>query len=313
MAGFDRTTILAGGAKIERGAYSYFTESPIVLKMSKRMFDVSVDAFDPTDLRLDERDVEVSFTPDGRWRVDEKSGLFLGGSSVKGSRWFPDADVPLVIRPLSGKPITLHNTALFKIPSLFFGATKIMMGPATFKALNINSAEWNGAASLMTVGSSGSVTDFTGYTQVDIKTRGVRGTWGSNAGFVGFNTIDGISIENELVLEPFKVDSYATVDYLFQMVRSSVKCTPTGPTEAQLLAAMRIQGGDVARGASEEGNSDDFIVKDLAGNILFTVNHCSITDGAENWGSKINRHGELTWMATREVSGSSLRPVFEIA
>lgn len=316
---FDRTTILAGGAKIGWNSFTYITQSPIVLKMSKKMFEVMTDAIGLTAVRLDERDMEISFTPDGRWRADEKA-LFAGASSVAGDRWFGATDLPMTITPLSGKPFTLRNVNIFRPPQLIFGATKTMMGPVTFKALNQNNVEWSAGTgatsggSLVLVGATGTTSALTGYAQVDILTQGITGTWGSRTGFVAFNTIDGIIVDFDLNLEPFMVDSYATVNYLFQKLDCKLRFKPVGPTEENVINALGIQGTTaIARGSSEDALGDDFIVKTLAGSTLFTANNATAEDCEEQWGRNLNRHGEIILRTTPEIAADALRPVFSIA
>lgn len=319
MAGFNRTSRIAGPAKLGYQAGTVFTRGDIGVKLGKSLFDIEVDAFGTIDNRLSDRDVEISFTPDGRWATDGgKTFLFPGAGLVNGDSWNGGTDLPLVITPMKGKPLTFGNAIITKIPSLTFSATKPWIGECTMRALNVNSTEWSSAASILTLGSSGTVTDFTGYTAADILTKGVKLFWTGKSGFStgnGLDVIDGITVDFDLQLEPVEIDAYGMVDYMFVRLDVTVRAKPIGITEDDILTALALQGGTVARGASNNAASADILIKDLAGTTLFTANSMNFADAgaALAYGARTNRSQDLVWKSSREFSAGALVAPFVIA
>ena len=150
---FDRTARIAGPAQISWNSVTMMSKGDIIVRIGKTLFNVDVDAFGTVDSRVDDRNIEITFTPDGRWAsAGGKTVLFPGGSTVIGQSWIGATDKPMVITPLNGKPITFHNVVLTGIPDINFGAVNTWIGPSTFRALNVNNVEWSNAASVWTIG-----------------------------------------------------------------------------------------------------------------------------------------------------------------
>ncbi len=145
----DRTTILRGPALINWNSYEYYSKDDIVVNMDQKTFEIITSAHGKVDDRIDDRQVEVSFTPCGEWEAASKTGLYVGASTTAGSSWYGATDLPMIIKTLSGQQLTLNNVNITKIPSLFLSATKTLIGPVSFRALNVKSADWDNAASML--------------------------------------------------------------------------------------------------------------------------------------------------------------------
>lgn len=313
---FDRTARIAGPAQITWNGATIMTKGDIIVKIGKKLFNVDVDAFGTVDTRVDDRNIEITFTPDGRWASSGgKTVLFPGGSTVIGQSWVGATDLPMVITPLNGKPITFHNVVLTKIPDLNFTAVNTWIGPATFVALNVNNVEWSNAASVWTIAASGTLTDFTGYAASDIITKGVKLTWGSKTGFVGIDVMDGIQVSFDLQIEPQIVDAYGLVDFTFVKLDVMVRAKPIGVTENNVLTALALQDTGAARGSSNVAGSADILVKDLAGTTLFNANSMNFADAgaALAYGARSNRTQEMEWRSNREFSAGALVAPFVVA
>lgn len=316
MAGFDRTARIAGPAKIDWNGVVIYTKGDIQVKLGKKLFDIPVDAFGTVDSRVDDRDIEITFTPDGRWAaLGGKTVLFPGGTKVIGASWIGATDLPLVITPLNGKPVTFGNAFLKGLPSLLWSAVNTLIGPVTFRAININAAEWSNAASIMSIGASAAFTDFTGYAASDILTKGVKLSWTGKTGFTSVDVADGIAVDFELQTEDQVVDAYGVVDVIFSRLDVTVKCKPMGVTEDDIITALALQNTGAARGASNNAGSADILIKDLAGATLFTANSMNFADAgaALAYGARTNRTQELVWKSSREFSAGALVAPFVIA
>src|SRR5688572_18413630 len=110
MAGFDRTTRIAGPAKITYGGVELYSKGDIELRMGYETFEVPIDGFGRM-RRVSDRVVEISFVPDGRWSNTKggKSVLFPGGitnsvntTKLPGESWLGGTDKPIIITAFGG-------------------------------------------------------------------------------------------------------------------------------------------------------------------------------------------------------------------
>lgn len=316
----NRTTILRGPALLTWNGYEYYSKDDIQLKMDQKTFEIITSAHGKVDERIDDRMVELTFTPCGEWEADTKTGLFPGASTVAGASWYGATDLPLVIKTLTGRQLTLHNTNISKIPSLMFSANKTLIGPVTMRALNINATEWDAAASMMTDAAT-TFTNFNNFSTAAIVTRGYNAAWAGKTGFTALDNVDGFTVDFDLKLNPVEVDAWGVVDFTFDYLDVTLKCQPIGPTVAEAMAALAgLQGTSAARGRSLNAGSADFVISTIAGTnpvvaaaVAFTLNSANLISANLNYGTKALRHGEFIWKATREFNAGALQPIFVIA
>jgi hypothetical protein len=316
----DRTTLIRGPAIITWNTYEYYSKDDIVVKFGMSTFDVNTSAMGKVDERLDDRMIEVSFTPVGEWEAASKVGLFPGGSAAAGSSWFGASDLPLVITCIDGtRKLTLHNAQITKIPSLLFGATKTLIGPVTFRAINVNNVEWSNAAAVCTeAAGTGSASSFTNFSAIAVLTQGYTAAWGAITGFTALNSVDGFQADFDLSLVPVTVDSIGLVDYTFDKLDLTLKCQPIGPTTAQMIAALEaggMQGTGAARGKSLNATPVDhnFVISSATVTPFFTARNMSLVSADINYGTQSLRHGECVWKSIRKFTTGTLDAVFTIA
>lgn len=314
----DRTTLIRGPALITWNSFEYYSKDDIVLNMDQKTFELITSCHGKVDERIDDRQIEVSFTPCGEWESASKTGLFVGASTVAGASWYGATDLPMVIKTLSGRQLTLHNVNITKIPSLILSANKTLIGPVTFRALNVNSVDWDAAASLMTDAAT-TFTNFALFSTAAIVTQGYSGVWTGKTGFAALQTVDGFQVDFDLKISPVEVDSYGCIDYTFEYLDVTCRCQPIGPTVAEAIAAQGLQGASAARGRSLNSISADLIMSSLAltnpvvaAAEVFRLNNACLISAKLNYGTKSLRHGEFVWKATREFSAGVLAPVYVI-
>lgn len=317
----NRTALIRGPANITWNGHTYYSQGDIVCRITKEIFDVMTSAHGVVATRLAERTVEVSFTPAGEWETTAFEALFPGASTIPGASWFGSSDLPFVIQPInsSQNKITLTNANIVRPPQLILSATKTLMGPVTFRALNKNNAAWSDAAALLAA-ASGTPADVT-LNPSAIKTQPYTAAWGALSGFTALHTIDGWTLDFDLQLAPFNVDAYGTLDMTFQRMDVSARAKPVGTalTEALSLTAMKIQDTGVLRGgdAGPSGGVGDMVWSSLAaadtGTTFFTAYNMHLISAGLNYGMNSNRFDEYVWKTNRVFSSGAVGPVFAFA
>lgn len=325
MAGFNRTTRIAGPCKITYGGVDIYSKGDVELRMGYETFNVDVDGLGRASRRISDRVAEISFTPDGRWSNTKgaKSVLFPGGivnsvdtTKLPGQSWLGATDKPLVITPFDGEAsgtLTFHNAVITQIPSLIFSAVATLIGPVTLRAININSAEWSAAASFVTQSTVAALTAHD-FAAADIITKGYKLFWTGKTGFVnsavGIDTMDGIMVDFNLELEPVVPDAYGLVDFSFVQLDVTCRAKPLGVSANHILTALGYDDTGAARGKALEASAADIVIHDLAGDSTtptMTLNSMHFADAgaALAYGSRSNRTQELTWVSNRELGGTA--------
>lgn len=315
MAGFNRTTRIAGPAKITYGGVDIYSKGDIELKLGVETFNVGVNAFGSTSRRVSDRVAEIRFTPDGRWSNTKggKTVLFPGGivnsvdtTKLPGDSWLGATDMPIVITAFGGETLTFHNSIITKLPPLIFSAVNTLIGPVTFRAVNINNAEWSAAASFVTL-ASGSALTAHDFAAADIITKGYKLTWSGKTGFSSLDTMEGIMVDFDLKLDPVSPDAYGIVDYSFVELNVSCRAKPLGLSVTDILAALAYDDTGAARGQSLSENAADILIKDIAGTTVMTLNtmHFADAGAAVAYGAGTNRTGDIEWISSREFGGTA--------
>lgn len=213
---------------------------------------------------------------------------------------------PLVILGNDGTRLTFANAALTKMPTLTLAATKTLYGDTEFEAFPLNGQAWTTGGSFFTIDTA-TFAD-TGFAPTDIITQPYQFTWGS-APWAGLYSKAGITIEPSLTLDAVEDDASGVLTRRISSVGFTMKAQPMGPDLAALLTALKLQGAGATRGRSLAGTN-----LDISGTGLYArLYGAALTGGPAQWGTKMDRIGELTWAATRTFAAGVAQPLFAIS
>lgn len=215
---------------------------------------------------------------------------------------------PLIITPFDGLgQITFWNAAVTQMPDVIGSAVRTTLGQVEFEAFIIEGGAWSDSASRYTVADVSAPSD-TSFDPTAILTQPVTLAWGSSP-WNSFQSETGMTANFSMGLEPVITDSDGLLTRRLSSIDVTVKANPIGLTSSDLLTALAFQGGSAARGISRSGSN--LIV--TATSFSFTAYGAALIGGPQQFSSKNDRLGELTWKATRTFSTGVPNPLFAVA
>lgn len=291
----DRTLILKGPAKLTHNSATIFSEGDIAVDFITDYFDINVSAFGRVGRRVQSRRIEVTLTPK-MWT--DLTKLFPYATSQIGTAIFGGTDLPIVITPSAGAPLTLANAAVTQLPGITLSHGKPVLRPMKFTALCANSGDPATAANWFSFGTPATGVALTGFDLTKVYNARYSCAWNS----VTYQSEEGYAIDFNLGLAPDVVDGEGIVNYRITELDATLKFMPTGKTEA---AYATLLGWNKAPGAAPT-LSDAVITGDTTGAPIVTLANAQVSEGGTRYGAAINRHGEVTLQSVRSITSGAL-------
>lgn len=312
MSSFNRSLILTGPAK----AATAYPSGTSVVFYSKANLEVKrvveTTRIGAQGLGDEERIIdlmhEVSITPEGRWTANLIAALFPHLNKLPGQPIFSDTDRTLVLTGTDGITQTLISTAVTKMPSVKFSAVESLVGPVTYTGLLGNNMDWDDASNRETLGSGGTFTDNTPYSNALIKTQEYLGALSGVTGFSSIDTLDGFELVLNLRLSRFKTNRLGTYQYFFAGLDVAVNFIPINVTDANIKLATA--GLANLRGSALRANSAGtgaFTIVGGDGITYLTIPSASVKSSGTRWGlgDNFTRQGEISVVGNWTFDGVS--------
>jgi hypothetical protein len=296
----DRTLILKGPCKLTHNAATFFSQGDVQVDFITDTFAVETSAFGPLDTRVQARRIEVTLSP-SMW--NDLTKLFPYASALIGSTIFGATDLPLVITPSHGAPLTLPNAAVSQLPSITLSHGKPLLGALKFTALCANNADPATQANWFAFGTPASGVALTGFDLT--KVYNSRYSLAFNA--VTYASEEGFNLDFALGLAPDVVDGEGIVNYRVTSLDASLKFVPTGNTEAAfatLLQWTKAPGAaPTAYGAVISGET--------TGAPIVTLASMQVKGNASaRYGASVGRFGEIELVSKRTLTAGALNPLW---
>lgn len=308
----NRSALIAGPAKYVFGAAAWYNKNPAEIKIEQETINIAPDALGKLDERVIEVEAKLSVVPEGRWNADLIAALHPHTNATIGSNIFTDTDVPLAVHASDGALHTIVSAAVTKQPNIRFSVKETLVEAVEITGLRGNDKAWSDANGIYTVAGGSTFADAGWTGPALIKTQPYFLTWGAVAGFSAIDTEEGFTFETTLELQPMGTDALGRMTYKFKSLGAMVRFMPVGPTSAQILAAMNIQGGSAVRGQSLSSGEQLTIVG--ADTVTYlTIPDCGLKSAGYRFGSTTLRHGEIGIVAVRTFSAGAQQPLYTLA
>lgn len=313
----SRTSLVTGPAKITWNSATLYSKDDFDIVLEKDTIPVMTSAHGKVDERATETKAECSFTPEGRWNDALIAAIFTPFANMAvGTSIITGTDRPMVAVS-ADQTHTIVAAGITKLPDIILSATKTLLGPITFTGVRKLAGDWETADSLYTIGSGASIADAT-FNPLDIKMQPYLATWGAVSGFEDFETEDGWTISFNLQTEEKKTDSGGILDIRFKSIEIMAKCVPIGPTAAQILANLRMQGTGNPRGHSlaevSPGGaaSPALTITGDDGTDYCVIANAALKSGGYKFGSTVLRNGEIGFVGARTFSSGAQQALFTL-
>lgn len=306
--GIQRESILRGPGAAKLGTVQLFDKDGISADVETPTFDINVSAFGNLDTRMADALGRVTLTPCGNISAPLLAALYPYQTPNLGAEIFGSADVPCEVHSIAGTKVTFKAAAVTRMPSIRLSAKQTLFGgPVEITCVIANNADRDDEESLYVMATeafSGSVD------RTEIKCLPVAATWGITAPWDNIRTSDGWTIDFDLTLTPEVVDDIGTIGMKLDAVTARARCTPVGITEAQILAARRVQGTGRHIGATMRTGNDLNLV--ATGGVTVSLKDAALVSGPISWGAGTLRAGEIGFVAHREINAGVGGPVFTV-
>jgi hypothetical protein len=296
----DRTLILKSPGSLTHNGANIHSEADITAVLITEYFDVPTSGFGVVDRRILDRRVEVSLTPK-MW--NDLTKLFPWATKSIGDTLFGGADLPLVITPRNGAPLTIANVVVTQMPSLMLSGGKPILGAMKFTGLCANAANPALASSYYSFGTVASGVALPNFDLTKVPNARYTATYGATA----IRHQDGVSVDFAMGLDPDKADGEPTLNYRLTSLDASAKLTPVGMTEAAYATLIGF-AGDI-------GTSPNKAALVIAGRHYcrprVTLANCFVRDtGSANYGATTNRTGQLEFATIRTLTAGALNALW---
>lgn len=303
MPATNRTTILRGPGTVVFGGATLYDASGITCEIESATAGLPSSVSGEIGTIKTDQTGRVSFTPCGQVSSAILAALFPYGAAAIGSSACGAADTPCVIHAVAGTKVTLLNACVSKMPEIYLSPVKTAFGSVELAAaLGLAKAPEDADAlyKVETAAYAAGAPDPTGITGVQY-----TGTFGS---MTISDTLDGWTVTPTVELTAVTTDNLGTIDWTVSAVGCTARCTPLGPTEAQILAALPV---GKPRG-SLLGGTDDLVITG-AGGLTVTLYGAGLVKGPLQWGNTTLRAGEIGFTACRSFKDGVPGPVFSVA
>ena len=287
--------IIGGPAAITYNGVTYYTEGDITLTPVTESRVIESSWHGPVSTRHTDRAMELSFTPLGVLPSGGTLAAYIPyGPGDLGKMVAPGTDKDAVVTTAGGVTITLKAAVISSVPDIHFGTDSGPFGQMTITGMGGTLAnKASGAASSIFATSTGTLSAALDASR--ILTPGYQLTLSPSSGDdVVIDGESGFDLTLGMTLNPIRVNAYGTVNFQLASVAPELTFSPIGPTEAEALAWLLLQGSSAGPLGSPATLGLSGVLAPIGGQagIKFTFPDCQITRGSMAFGSQSHRHGD---------------------
>lgn len=295
---------IGGPCKITDNATVIYSEGDVQLVPNPVYRDIPSSVGGVNDSVLVDLTWTVKFTPKSVYTAAYRAALVpsaLTNFTATGSRLLGAANRSVTILGADGEQYLLARAALTKMPEMYMGLGNSLWGDCEYTAFIKTAAAPADADAFYTAttGVTWSQTDFPTEHQEALCT----GAWGAVTGWTTVYAEEGFKLSHELKLEPVKQGNI-TVDMRVAGYRGMISFKPQGPTSAQLLTGLGLQGTSRGIGTRLSAGAANFVV--TGSGLSCTLAGAALNKGSFVFDSKLNRHGEIGMITAITTPGTRL-------
>lgn len=218
---------------------------------------------------------------------------------------------PLTIQTEDGFLWTFLNCAVSKMPPLRLSTVETAIGEVEFYSYLSDGQDWSGTNSRYTYAQNPWPGD-TGFSPSSILTGEIQAVWGGVAPWNPFDTKAGWAVDFAMSLTPLSVDNVGIISHRLSNLVVTAKAIPLGVQPSDVTAALYLQGNNAARGRSLASFGNNLLLSAVANNLGCKLFNAALRGGPSIYSNKLDRIGELTWVATRTFGSTGPNPLFAI-
>ncbi len=287
-----RSTLLAGPASATFNGHTFFAHDGILVTPALELQAVDSDAQGVLDETVSGALVKIQFTPSAPFA--DLLALFPYTQANPGMSFFGSADTSLTLIASNGVRLTFSAVAVLQMPDLILTNRGPVTGAVTFLAMGARGLGLTTTNRLVTIDTTSVPMPPSGTPQLADDFVVI---WGESP-WIALRARDGIRVRFAMKTKPVLSDANALLDLTLERLEVEVRfvpATPSGPAEADLVAALQLQGANALPGRLLSASSNTL---DVAGEHLFVrLPLAQLTRGEMAFDAIHSRVGELTFVA----------------
>ena len=306
----SRTTI-EGPAVVEYAGYCYYTEGTITVTPVLAMRAITSSIFGKVEDRPTDKMFTVAFTPNGM--LDSKEAYWPYSATQLGATLAPETDQDITIWALAGTKIILKAGLITQCPQLLLAVDKGPFGPMTLTSMGTLEKAIAAEESMYVV-QQAQLSAHT-FDQTKILTPGYRArVLDGSAEVASFYSDEGFTFDVGMTLTPRTVNGYGTVNYKLTALQPQLTFRPYGPTDAEALAYLRMQGAGAAKLGASTSVGKSLSVEPISGTgVTLLFPDFQISDLSLTYGFEDPRHGDWQITPVLKFSGGKSQPLFDVS
>ena len=297
-----RDKILSGPGSIGWNSINLLSQEDINVDFISEFEAIKSSAFGPIRHQFKDGRVEVSLSP---LNFTSLATLYPYATKMFMDRIYGTTDLPLVVTPRNGAPVTVVNAQITKLPGIKYAAKGSMLKAMMFTGLLAYNTDPATLANWYTVGSVGSNATLAGYDLTKIFNSRYSLVWN---GLTILADDAGFDVEFDLKLDHIKGDVTPTIDMAFVELVCRIKFTPITVTNATPTTGEAQYIGSLPFGTqigADPTYSSAVISGDTSGDQTFTLANAYVSKGQLRYGKNL-RQGPVTIEQTRTVTSNLL-------
>jgi hypothetical protein len=295
-----RTTLLGGPATATYAGHTFSAQNGILLTPALELDAVDSDAQGVLDATVNlGAPVTIRFAPSAPFADLVALYPFLEGEA--GTSLFGASDTPLVLLAANGVRLTFAAVAITQMPDLSLTSKGAVAGTVTFLARGTRGLPIAAANRLVAIDTT---TDLPASSAPVQLSDDFAITWGG-APWVNLQALDGVTVKFAMKSAPVLSDANALLDMTLESLAVTAGFTPgtpTGPAEADVFAALEVQG--VAALSGRPLSSTAHTLEVAGEHLWLRLPSAQLTAGPLRFDAKLPRVGELVFAATRALLGA---------
>lgn len=216
---------------------------------------------------------------------------------------------PLIIHTRKGLKLTYYCAALTKIPSLRFKAGETLLGETGFRFFVRPGQDPADLSAAYFLAEYAAFTD-TSFDPADLPREFPVVTWANGSPWSdGLASRDGANVEFELSTEDLPSDAFGNdaLGRIFTNLNLTVTASPQGVTEAEAMAALKVNSGKRGDDLAGDGALD----LDTP-TYNFEVADAALVEAPQNFGSSTQRAGDFVWRGMPTFTAGARDPLYTL-
>src|SRR6185503_12909479 len=304
-------TIIQGPACVSWNSYDFYTRGNVTINYRYDTWNPNTAAYGKLGARFKSRMAEVAFTPAGMYTAATAVKYWPNSQADVGKSIFGSAPASVAIAPLTGNKVTFVRGGVSKWPALKLSPLGTVWQEMSFLCLGDPALDPTNAAHVQSIGATAFPATFDETKMISPRyTASFTGADG--AALNGVEPDDeGFRVEPIFETRAMTLANFGMVDSIITSIGWRARFRPLSLTEAQISAAVGLQGSTVVQPGDAIGRATDLVIAGTG--LTWTGKRAGLVDAALVYGPGEWRQGEVAFVGKSQFSAGVVQQLWVFA